>query len=158
MRYCPIFSTIELNQLQHLVNFNFVSILEHQIEFNFQKIVLLAAFPLKMMSNCDFIQLLIKSDQTLKLVLLDSIKNRAVPSRTFVMSQIRLFCTLRVSDALFKSTVPDDEEWNRDTNFLVRSPREVSYLVFSNGDLAVTAIPDKHKFKKKNHWKIPGGT
>jgi len=33
--------------------------------------------------------------------------------------------------------VPDDEEWNRDTNFLVRSPKEVSYLVFSNGDLAV---------------------
>ena len=41
---------------------------------------------------------------------------------------------------MFRSTVPDDEEWNRDTNFLVRSPKEVSYLVFSNGDLAVTAI------------------
>ena len=37
-----------------------------------------------------------------------------------------------------RSTVPEEEEWNSETNFFVKSPNEVSYLVFSNGDLAVT--------------------
>ena len=34
--------------------------------------------------------------------------------------------------------MPCEDEWNRETNFLVKRPKEVSYLVFSNGDLAVT--------------------
>jgi hypothetical protein len=44
--------------------------------------------------------------------------------------------------------VPDDEEWKSETNFLVKSPKEVSYLVFSKGDLAVTAIEVRKKISK----------
>lgn len=44
--------------------------------------------------------------------------------------------------------MPDDEEWKSETNFLVKSPREVSYLVFSKGDLAVTAIEIRKKLSK----------
>jgi hypothetical protein len=43
--------------------------------------------------------------------------------------------------------VPEDEEWKSETNFLVKSPKEVSYLVFSKGDLAVTAIEVRKKNK-----------
>ena len=55
-----------------------------------------------------------------------------------------------------RSTVPDEDEWNRDTNFFVRRPKEVSYLVFSNGDLAVTAIDKLYMkiYQKNSTWSI----
>ncbi len=37
--------------------------------------------------------------------------------------------------ALLRSTVPEGSVWNRLTNFLVSRPRDVSYRVFSSGDL-----------------------
>ncbi len=37
--------------------------------------------------------------------------------------------------ALLRSTVPEGSVWNRLTNFLVSRPKEVSYRVFSSGDL-----------------------
>ena len=47
--------------------------------------------------------------------------------------------------SLFKSTVPLGSRWNKLTNFLVSNPREVSYLVFSRGDL------NNKKDSEKNH-------
>ncbi len=50
--------------------------------------------------------------------------------------------------ALLRSTVPEGSVWNRLTNFLVSRPRDVSYLVFSRGDLNTH---QDIKFKELSH-------
>lgn len=48
------------------------------------------------------------------------------PSRTFVMSYIRLFCTCSVSAASFRSRTPSGDAWSRSQNFFVSVPSDVS--------------------------------
>lgn len=74
-----------------------------------------------------------------------------MPSRTFVMSYILLFCTSRHSEATLRSTTPLGDDCSRPTNFFVRRPSEVSYLV-------IVGLP-KHRIiyqifcDKKHHFK-----
>lgn len=53
---------------------------------------------------------------------------KPTPSRTLVMSYMRLFCTFKVSAASFRSKTPSGEAWRRSQNFLVKVPRDVSGL------------------------------
>lgn len=55
---------------------------------------------------------------------------RSIPSRTFVISYIRRFCTSNVSAALFRSSIPSLACLIRLTNFFVRRPEQLYVSIF----------------------------
>ena len=57
-----------------------------------------------------------------------------IPSSTFVISYILLFCTSSKSAALFRLRIPLGELLKTLTNLLVSIPNDVSNLCFSGGD------------------------